>query len=104
MIVGTAQPNWCDMPHFYFNLNEGKDSFPDFAGVELSGIGSARTEAIRSVVDIARDMMATHTRCEIAVEVADEDRRTLFSVKLALEVKPLVGDLQRADKSKVSHS
>ena len=74
------------MSRYYFNLREDDELIPDDEGVELPTIESARDEAIRGLVDSARDVICNAARAELAVEVLDDGRKPLFIAKLVFEV------------------
>jgi hypothetical protein len=74
------------MSRYYFNLREDDELIPDDEGVELPTIQSARDEAIRGLADCARDAIRNAVRAELAVEVLDDGRKTLFIAKLVFEM------------------
>ena len=77
------------MPHYYFNLRDGRELIPDDVGLDLPGIERARSEAIRGLADFVHDAICNSTRRELAIEVVDEERNLLFTAKVTFEVSLL---------------
>jgi hypothetical protein len=71
------------MPHFYFHMRTDQDLVLDDEGIELSDIGVAREEALKT----AREIMAGKIRYGSddfpdAVVIVDQDGKEIASVAL----------------------
>jgi len=72
------------MPMFHFNLTSQKHD-PDLKGIELANEAMARLEAAKFAGAYLRDAPELITMGEdFGVEVADENGRRLFAVKIVL--------------------
>lgn len=75
------------MPRFYFHIRNGdafEDQDPD--GEILPGLQAARAEALQIARDFWEDW--AHAEIGMAVEVVDEDGRTVLTVPFAEAVDP----------------
>ena len=59
------------MARYYFHIRDHALRIPDDEGLELSGIGAARTEALLSVDDLASANLRSGTINSTMVEIAD---------------------------------
>jgi hypothetical protein len=74
------------MPRFYFDIREGDQFISDVEGEDCSDIEAARAEAIKALLDIAREHLSQDS-ATISIEVRDEDGRRITSAALALHVE-----------------
>jgi hypothetical protein len=75
------------MPRFYFHIRNGdayEDKDPD--GDDLPDLQAAHAEALQVARDFWKDW--SHAEIGMAVEVVDEDGRTLLTVPFARAIDP----------------
>ena len=77
------------MPRYYFDVQEGDQFVPDEVGLVLPDLESARDQATRALVEIARDTLPGTFRREIAIEVKDESSGPLLRAGLSFELRKL---------------
>ena len=75
------------MPRYYFDVYDGQSHLPDEEGLELDGIESVRSEAIRALPDIARDVAPEGDERSIVVAARDESGQTVLMAALSLNVR-----------------
>ena len=80
------------MPRFYFDHREGDRFYPDTDGGEFPTIEAARIEATKGLADAAKDALPGAVRCEIAIEVSDENHKPLFRTALWFEVQEMISN------------
>ncbi|MEE1609708.1 DUF6894 family protein [Microvirga sp. CF3016] len=74
------------MPQFYFDVREGARFTPDEEGLELDSLDAAEREAAVAAAEIGRDRLPKGDSREIAIEVRDEHRQWVLTVRVSLEV------------------
>lgn len=72
------------MPLFYFDSDDGDQKLIDDIGMEFANIQEAREEAIRSLPDMARDVLPDGDRRSMWVSVRDEHGSQHFRATLSL--------------------
>ena len=75
------------MARYYFDLRDNGVLSPDEDGAELDGLDRAKAEALRTLAEMARDLIASGRR-ELAIEVRDNPSRQLFTASLVIEIVP----------------
>lgn len=70
------------MPHFYFHIRSGEDTFYDPEGVDLPDLDSAKNEAARSVREMLSGIIKNNRDAPDAMIVADGKGHELASVSL----------------------
>ncbi|WOH53599.1 DUF6894 family protein [Bradyrhizobium sp. sBnM-33] len=76
------------MRRYFFDLRDGDDLAPDEEGMEFPMLDAVRTEAARSLAEMARDAARTsHNGVDyrMAIEVRD-DNGPVLQVKFTLEI------------------
>jgi hypothetical protein len=79
------------MPRYYFHFSDGKRTFTDSTGIELTGIAAARSHAIVQVRDLRVAL------CEPRIQdwsgwtmtIVDAKGKTLFEIGFDLIPRPL---------------
>ena len=74
------------MPRFYFDVREGARFVPDDEGLEFASLEAAEHEAACTAAEIGRDRLPTGDACEITVEVRNEHRQRVLTIKVSMEV------------------
>ena len=59
------------MPRYFFDVNDGEDTFIDNAGIELSDMEAAIREARRALADMIRDAMRSADGDKISIRIRD---------------------------------
>ena len=77
------------MPHYYFDIADGDKSRHDDEGFEFRDLKAARTDALRTLGEIARDELPDGDERDFKVSIRDEHGDTLFVATLALRVELL---------------
>ena len=77
------------MPLFYFDHYENGQHFPDDQGSVFGTVEVALYEATRAMGGIAKEALPGVRGCELAIEVLDENRKSLFRTALRFEVQDL---------------
>ncbi len=72
------------MPLYFFDIDDGEGLALDGDGDECAGPREARDQAVRALLDIAKESDPAADRCELTVKVRDEDGAYLCSVNLSL--------------------
>ena len=74
------------MSRFYFDIRDGDRYTPDHEGADFDGIEAARAEAGRTLGEIARDVLSTSVRRDIAINVRDDDHKLRLRAGLRFDV------------------
>ena len=89
------------MPHYFFNLNDGKKIIPDVEGTELPDDDSARAHAAQVVRELARNREQETRSWRLAI--CDEDGTLCFELLFASigdsipRLPPTIGFLSEED-------
>jgi hypothetical protein len=76
------------MARYFFDTDDGETFLEDEDGIELDGVESARFQAQRGLVDMARDVVpGGGPRRTMTVRVRDETGRPVLRAALALIVE-----------------
>jgi hypothetical protein len=75
------------MPRYYFDVYDGQSHLTDEEGLELDGIESVRVEAIRTLPEIAKDLLPNCDERSIVVAARDESGQTVLMAALSLNVR-----------------
>lgn len=70
------------MPHFYFHVRSGEDTFYDPDGADLPDLDSAKDEAVKNIREILSGMIKHNRDAPDAMIVADGKGEELASVPL----------------------
>jgi len=74
------------MPKYFFVVRHGDQTSDQSDGIEFSDIGAVQLEAIKSTGEILRDLnYPLEAGLEWRMEVADEARKPLFSLRVVAE-------------------
>jgi hypothetical protein len=76
---------------YFFDTRDGSELIRDEQGIELDDIESARHEATRGLADLAKDVIPSSERRELAIEVRDDADHALLRAALWFEVAILAG-------------
>ena len=74
------------MPRFYFDVREGARFIPDEEGLEFDSLDAAEREAATAAAEIGRDRLPTGDSREITVEVRNEHRQRVLTVKVSMDI------------------
>ena len=74
------------MPRFYFDVREGARFVPDDEGLEFASLEAAEHEAACTAAEIGRDRLPIGDAREITVEVRNEHRQRVLTIKVSMEV------------------
>ncbi len=70
------------MPRFYFDVREGASFIPDEDGLEFASLDAAEHEAACTAAEIGRDRLPTGDAREVTVEVRNEHRQRVLTIKV----------------------
>lgn len=71
------------MPHYFFDIHDGRKPQHDELGVECSDLEAVRLQAMRTLPEIAKDEVPTDgDRQTFTVMVTDEDGRPVYTAAL----------------------
>ena len=74
------------MPRYFFSISDGERTTLASDGIELPDLGSVWIEATRSTGETLRDLNhAVRVGAELRMDVADEARKPLFSLRVIAE-------------------
>ena len=79
------------MPRYFFYFSDGKRTFTDSTGIELTGIAAARSHAIAQIRDM-RDALSERTLQDWSgwkMTVIDTKGKPLFEIGFDLIPRPL---------------
>ncbi len=74
------------MPRFYFDVREGTMFVPDEEGLVFDSLDAAEREAAEAAAGIGRDRLPEGDAREVTVEVRNEHRQRVLTVKVSLEI------------------
>ena len=75
------------MPKYFFMVRHGDETSHDSDGIEFPDVGAVQLEAIKSTGEILRDLdYPIEAGSEWRMEVVDEARKPLFSLRLITEL------------------
>jgi hypothetical protein len=74
------------VPRFYFDVREGTSFAPDEEGLEFDSLNAAGREAATTAAEIGRDRRPKDDSREVTVEVRNEHRQRVLTVKVSMEV------------------
>ncbi len=74
------------MPRFYFDVREGATFVPDEEGLEFTTLDAAEREAASAAAEIGRDRLPKGDAREVTVEVRNEHRQRVLTVKVSMEI------------------
>ena len=74
------------MPRFYLDVREGAGFIPDEDSLEFASLEAAEREAACTAAEIGRNRLPTGDAREITVEVRNEHRQRVPTVKVSMEL------------------
>ena len=74
------------MPRFYFDVREGASFTPDNGGLEFDSLDVAERAAAELAADLGRDRLPKGEAWAVTVELKDEHRRRVLTIKVSMEV------------------
>ncbi len=74
------------MPRFYFDVREGRRFSSDDEGLDFPSLEAAEQEAIEAAADIGRDRLPRGDTREVTVEVCNDRRQRVLTVRVSLEI------------------
>jgi hypothetical protein len=79
------------MPRYFFHFSDGKRTFTDAHGVELTGIAAARAQAVAQIREMrgAQSQRALQNWAAWKMIVVDTKGKTLFEVGFDLSTRSL---------------
>jgi hypothetical protein len=75
------------MPRYYFDVCDGTRFSPDDEGLEFDSLDAAEYEAACMAAEIGRDRLPQGDRREVTVEVNNEHRQRVLTIKVLMEVE-----------------
>ena len=72
---------------YYFDAYDGERRVQDEEGLHLEGPDKAKAQAMRALVDMARNATPEQDRREFVVEIRDETGRKFWRARLTLVVE-----------------
>ncbi len=72
------------MPRYFFDIHDGEKLECDRSGLVLHDLREARTEAVRALPEIVRDVLPDGERRTVSVVIRCEDGNALFRASLTL--------------------
>ena len=76
-----------DMPQFYFDIENGRDSSRDDTGIELPDRATARSAAVEALSDMAGDCFPDGDEGDLTVKVRDSLGNYFYEAKLSLRAR-----------------
>ena len=74
------------MPRFYFDVREGTKFTPDHEGLEFDSLDGAERAAAELAADLGRDRLPKGETRAVTVELADEHRQRVLTVRVSMEI------------------
>jgi hypothetical protein len=74
------------MPLFYFDIRQGLSFTADEEGMEFPDLDTAEREAAEAVAEIGRDRLPRGDARDITLEVCNEHRQRVLTVRLRMEI------------------
>jgi hypothetical protein len=74
------------VPRFYFDVREGASFTPDNGGLEFDGLDGAERAAAELAADLGRDRLPKGETRAVTVELADEHRQRVLTVRVSMEI------------------
>jgi hypothetical protein len=75
------------MPKYFFSVRHGDQTSQHEDGIDFPDVAAVRVEATKSAGEILRDLNhALEAGSELRVEVADEARKPVFSLRVIAEM------------------
>ena len=75
------------MPRFYFDIADGPETGIDDDGLELLNVAAARTAALATLGEIAREELPDGDCRDFSISIRDENGHALLKATLALRVE-----------------
>ena len=72
---------------YFFDVDDGSGLVKDQIGLELNTLNDVRTEAIKALPAIAREVMPNGDHRTLRTIVRDQNGRQIFQASLALEAR-----------------
>ena len=82
------------MPRFYFDVREGAKFIPDDGGLEFASLDAAEREVAIAAAEIGRDRLPTGDTREVTIEMKNEHRQRVLTVKVSMDVDRVEPSLQ----------
>ncbi len=80
------------MQRYFFDTRDNDTLTQDEDGLEYSEVGEVKSAAARALAEIARDVIPSSDRRELAIEVRDESNRPVLRSMMTFEVQILIDD------------
>ena len=74
------------MPRFYFDVREGRLFVEDQDGLEFPDLDAVEQEAIQAAASMGKDRLPRGDTRDVTVEVRNERRQRVLTVKVSLEI------------------
>ena len=74
------------MPRFYFDVREGAKFTPDHEGLEFDSLDAAERAAAELAAEISRDQLPKGEARAVTVELRNEHRQRVLTIKVSMEV------------------
>ena len=85
------------MPRFYFDVREGASFTPDNGGLEFDGLDGAERAAAELAADLGRDRLPKGETRAVTVELADEHRQRVLTVRVSMEINRVYPPPEHSD-------
>jgi hypothetical protein len=86
-VENVGWPECGTMVHLYFDICDNDVLNPDPEGLEFISIERARDEALKVIVDLAKEAIPSVCRKKLSVEVRTADGNVVLKAILVLRVK-----------------
>jgi len=74
------------VPRFYFDVREGGKFTPDHGGLEFDSLDVAERAAAELAAEIGRDRLPKGEARAVTVELRNEDRQRVLTVRVSMEI------------------
>jgi hypothetical protein len=75
------------MPRFFFDIRDGSKTYPDTEGTDLPSLDVARSEALSTLDNIARDELPDGDRRDFVINIRTETGPVMLTASLLLRVE-----------------
>jgi hypothetical protein len=85
------------VPRFYFDVREGASFTPDNEGLEFDNLDAAERAAAELAAEIGRDWLPKGETRVVTVELRDERRQRVLTVRVSMEIDRVDPPLKHSD-------
>jgi hypothetical protein len=77
------------VPRYFFDVHDGDTNSPDDEGLELGGLDEAQSEAVRTLPEVAKDILPDGAAREFVITVRDAAGSPILRARLEVSVDRL---------------